>query len=103
MIALHLHVVSGVVGVLSLVAAFASSYDETVWTRQRQTFQLPFPAQLVLSNQADVAGFSLNSQTGPYDPSQYSKDTVADSGRHGHRSPSTALCTLTASRLSLCH
>lgn len=61
---------------------WALAYDETVWTRQWDDFQLPFPAQLVLTPH-EHPGFGLSSQTGPYDPTLYSKDAKGDIARQG--------------------
>ena len=68
-------------GVLTGNGVVALAYDETVWTRQSQSFQLPFPAQLVLSARDGDSVASLSSLNGPYDPKSYSRDATGELGR----------------------
>ncbi|KAK9811107.1 hypothetical protein WJX73_003286 [Symbiochloris irregularis] len=60
-----------------------AAYDESVWTRQWQSFQLRFPAHLVLPSEPGRTGFALSSLSGPYDPELYGVPADDESGREG--------------------
>ena len=66
--------------VVTVATALPVPYDETVWTRQWQSFQLRFPVHL-LPEQRPPPGFVLSSLTGPYDPDLYKQTAEAESTR----------------------
>ena len=67
--------------VLMALPCVLAIYDETVWTRQWQSFREPFPAHLVLPTAENIEGFQLNSRTGPYDLSAYDVAATTEAAR----------------------